>query len=196
MRDKRLRILFRVLSSLLTACVACGLVAGTRRNVEAPLGPAPPSPPVRLHIVVDCPRTSWHALPDGTRTHALEGTSTYTFTNEWKFPVTLSFPPLCCYAYSQHDGQHGFPFPGDKSNLPVFAGKQQEIVIPPGKSVAFSSPFGMTFKEEPPENSVAFVFGMPRSPAKHPVVGTIYSQIEFREVPASSSQANKEETKR
>ena len=28
------------------------------------------------------------------------GTATYTFRNEETFPVTIAFPPICCYTYS------------------------------------------------------------------------------------------------
>ena len=163
-----------------------------------------PRPPISLSIV-------YRYTPDSVQTvrivgqwekaRLINGTVDYTFKNDtWPFPVTLAFPPICHYTYasgsttyikfwpifqytSTQGGWQGSPFPDDRKGdeLPEFARKQREVVIPAGESVTFTAPFDCTFSRNSQLNE-AFVFAMPHSPCKHPVVGTIYGKCELKEV--------------
>ncbi len=156
---------------------------------------APPALPISLRIVYQR-----ESMLKGGNCILYWGTVTYTFRNEQTFPVTLAFPPICDYSYSRsevkvdlppvfHRGTtitwQDLPFPDEKRAVPDFAREQRDVVIPAGESVAFTSPFdGLTSTDEDPWINHAFVFGMPRSPCTHPVLGTIYgTSVEWTGTP-------------
>ena len=103
------------------------------------------------------------------------GTATYTFRNEESFPVTIAFPPICYYTYSSRKSGLAIPlvgysstitwqeqpFPDDKRRVPDFARQQRNVVIPPGQSIAFTSPFNIGCPDGHPNLNCVFVFGMP-----------------------------------
>ncbi len=147
---------------------------------------APPVLPVKLEIV-------YHEeqMMRGANCVNYSGTVTFTFRNEACFPITLAFPPIRHYTYScsrrvqsvwpmyRNKSQTIWqeqPFPDEKRLLPEFARKQRDVVIPAGESVVFTEPFNIGCTEGNPSMNHVFVFGMPRSPSSHPVLGTIYAR--------------------
>jgi hypothetical protein len=145
--------------------------------------PGPPVLPVKLEIAYQ-----EETMLRGGNFVNYSGTATYTFRNEESFPVTIAFPPICCYTYcSRKSGLpiplvrnsstitwQEQPFPDDKRPVPDFARQQRDVVIPPGQCIAFTSPFNIGCVDGHPNLNYVFVFGMPRTPCSHPVVGTIY----------------------
>ena len=173
--------------AFLLAILIAALVTAPLASAKSEDCLAPPSLPVSLHIV-------YHgdSMLQGGNFVMYSGTASYTFSNDWPFPVTLAFPPLSHYTWTCTPTAFGIPpffyyrskttwqdspFPDNQGSLPEFAQKQREVVIPAGQSVTFTSPFNVSCTDGGlPRSNHAFVFGMPRSPCKHPVLGTIYAK--------------------
>jgi hypothetical protein len=172
-----------LLVSVVLVCVSAFLLfasyATWRRGHEER---APRFPPVTLEIVY-----SGESKSAGLNATAYGGTTHYTFHNTWHFPVTLAFPPICAYTYG--DNFQDCPFPDENEHLPEFAKERREIVIPAGQSVSFTSEFNITCPQGVPSSNWAFVFGPPRSPCKHPVLGTVYgSVVKYIESPQNGAK--------
>jgi hypothetical protein len=172
-----------VLLLLLTIGIGAFIVANFSESHDDQY-PAPLMLPVNLEIVYQ-----EESMLRGMNCVLYSGTATYTFRNEQSFPVTIAFPPICYFTYSVRKSgltippfSYGSsmasqeqPFPDDKRLVPDFAKQQRDVVIPPGQSVDFTSPFNITCTPDGhPNLNDVFVFGLPSTPCSHPVVGTIY----------------------
>jgi hypothetical protein len=181
----KLGLLWKTL--LLLLLLAMGIAAFAVANFSESHDDQYPVPlilPVKLEIVYQ-----EEAMLRGGNCVLYSGTATYTFRNEQSFPVTITFPPICHYtysvtksgwtippfSYSSSISSQETPFPDDKRLIPDFAKQQRDVVIPPGQSVDFTSPFNISCSPDGhPNLNHVFVFGLPSTPCSHPVVGTIY----------------------
>jgi hypothetical protein len=195
----RLRWLLMLLVPSLLVPVALAIIAlfgeryAKRVHNEACL--APPVLPVSLRIVYQ-----GETMLRGSNCVAYSGTAIYTFRNEQPFPVTLAFPPICYYTYS-HSKEvtltlppifsstssttwQGSPYPDEKRAVPDFAREQRDVVIPARQTVTFTSPFNIGCADGEPAMNHVFVFGVPRLPCAHPVLGTVYGMsVEYTGMP-------------
>ncbi len=150
--------------------------------------PPPRFPVVRLEIVHRAKRVP---IPmENINATVYHGESTFTFQSRWMHPITLTFPPICHYTFGR--SQQDWPFPNTGSEIPDFAKQQREVVIPPFKSVSFTTPFNSTVMgKRPPDRNHAFVFGLPRTPCEYPVVGTVYgTKVEYVELPEEPTKTS------
>lgn len=168
---------------LLLAMGVAAFVVAPYSSIDDDGYPGPPVLPVKLEIAYQ-----EETMMRGMNFVNYSGTATYTFRNEETFPVTIAFPPICYYTYSKRKSGLTLPlvsysstmtwqeqpFPDDKRRIPDFARQQRDVVIPPGQSIAFTSPFNIGCTDGHPNLNDVFVFGLPHTPCSHPVVGTIY----------------------